>query len=91
MNIYELKPKYNRAKSFYEKAHVIIYDNGIKVLRSYETDVIRKNADGTFSRLWNDWSATTARHVNEFIMQEGRACGISKAEWQKMEVATDEQ
>ena len=89
MNIYALEPKHDRVKSFYNKAHVIINDDGSKILQSYETDVIRKNADGTFSRLWDDWSATTGRHINEFFLQEcGRTC--NKAEWQKMEVVTDE-
>lgn len=89
MNIHALEPKHDRAKSFYNKARVIINDDGTKVLRSYETDVIRKNADGTFSRLWNDWSATTGRHINEFIKQE-TGHGLNKAEWEKMEVVTNE-
>lgn len=85
MNIYKLEPKHDHAKSFYNKARVIIYDDGTKVLQSYEMDVIRKNADGTFSRLWDDWSATTGRHINEFMKQE-TGHGLNKAEWQKMEV-----
>lgn len=89
MNIYQLEPKHDRAKSFYNKARVIINDDGTKILQSYETDVIRKNTNGTFSRLWDDWSATTGRHINEFIKQE-TGHGLNKTEWEKMEVVTNE-
>ena len=66
-------------KSFYGKAVVRTYDDGTDVLRSYATDVIRRNADGSLSRLWGGWSATTGRHVAAF-------CGINKATWDKMPV-----
>ena len=66
-------------KSFYGKAIVRDYDNGTSVLRSYATDVIRRNADGSLTRLWGGWSATTGRHVASF-------CGINKAVWDKMPV-----
>lgn len=66
-------------KSFYGKAIVTSFDDGTDVLRSYATDVIRRNADGTLTRLWGGWSATTGRHIAAF-------CGINKAAWDKMPV-----
>lgn len=75
----ELAPR-DGHKSFYGKAVVRTYDDGTEVLRSYETDVIRRNADGSLTRLWGGWSATTGRHVASF-------CGIGKAVWDKMAVA----
>lgn len=78
MEMYELIPVDHR-KSFYGKAVVACAKNGSKTLFSYGTPVIRRNSDGTLSRLWNDWSATTGRHVAAF-------CGINKKQWDKMEV-----
>ena len=75
---YELEPVDGR-KSFYGKAFVKVMDDGSEVLQSYDTDVIMRKPDGTLCRLWNDWSATTGRHINAF-------CGISKKQWDKMEV-----
>lgn len=75
---YDLLPRDGR-KSFYGKAVVRDYDDGTSVLRSYATDVISRDADGTLHRHWNGWSATTGRHVAAF-------CGINKAAWDKMEV-----
>jgi hypothetical protein len=66
-------------KSFYGKAVVRDYDDGTSVLRSYATDVMRRDADGTLHRLWGGWSATTGRHVAAFA-------GINKAVWDKMAI-----
>lgn len=77
INTYELKPVTSQ-KSFYGKANVKVYDNGTQVLRSYETDVIYKDANGKLHRLWSGYSATTGKHIRAF-------CGIGKAEWDKME------
>ena len=66
----ELHPVDGR-KSFYGKAWVKEYDDGTQVLRSYETDVMKRNPDGTLVRLWWDWSATTGRHIFAF-------CGLNK-------------
>lgn len=49
MRSYNLMPN-DSHKSFYEKAVVTVYDDGTEVLRSYATDVIRRNADGTLTR-----------------------------------------
>ena len=75
---HEIAPVDGR-KSFYGKAVVTVYEDGTEVLRSYETDVIKRTADGKLVRLWDDWSATTGRHIRAF-------CGIGKKEWDQMEV-----
>jgi hypothetical protein len=91
--MYELKPEFASVKSFYGKAMVKNTENNdgefIKILYSYKTPVIAINYHtGIISRLWNGWSATTGRHINEFIKQE-TGHGLSKAEWQKMEVISE--
>ena len=42
------------------------YDNGVEYLRSFATDVVRKNQDGTYTRLWNGWSRMTCKHVHDY-------------------------
>lgn len=75
---YELKPFHTNQKSFYGKAKVTVSYNGDGmglVLESYDTQVvivkIEKGGMPYIMRLWGGYSATTMRHVNEFIMQEG--------------------
>jgi hypothetical protein len=63
---YELPPIYDRAKSFYGRAHVVEW-NGCKYLVSYYTTVARIDKDGSFHRLWGGYSATTMRHINSFL------------------------
>lgn len=72
-----LLPRYN--KSFYGKAVVRTYSDGVEVLRSYKTDVLSRKPDGTLVRHWGDWSATTGRHIAAY-------CGVNKAAWDKMPV-----
>lgn len=55
------------------------------ILVSYETRVARIASDGSFHRLWSGYSATTMRHVNEF-REAHNLPGITKAQWEKMEV-----
>lgn len=73
INIVELYPRYDSRKSFYGKAHVIYDHNDDTItLRSYDTDVCRivnKRSGFVFEKLWDGYSATTMRHVNEFIEQ----------------------
>lgn len=66
-------------KSFYGKARVIVDDDGTETLYSYSTPVLRKLPDGTYQRLWNDWSSTTGRHIAAWA-------DIYKKDWDKMEV-----
>ena len=75
---YDLVPR-DSHKSFYKKAVVRVYSDGVKVLRSYATDVMSLLPDGTLVRHWPGWSATTGRHVAAFA-------GINKAMWDKMDV-----
>lgn len=68
--MYELIPT-NGRKSFYGKAKVVI-DGGAKTLYGYDTPVIRREADGTLTRLYDGWTATTGAHIKSF-------CGLDKA------------
>lgn len=76
LNVYNLIPK-DSHNSFYGKAKVL-ENNGLKVLRSYDTDVAYYDADGKFHKLWDGWSATTGRHIKAF---GGPA---SKKEWEAL-------
>ena len=64
---YNLKPIYANCKSFYGKAKVTDLGDLI-LLQSYKTTVCAIK-DGRFIRIWNGYSATTMRHINEFIAQ----------------------
>lgn len=75
---YELIPVDSR-KSFYGKARVIQYPNGLEALVSYSTIVAARTPDGKIHRLWDGWSATTGRHIKAF-------CGMNKAEFTKLDV-----
>lgn len=72
-NVYELMPN-DSHKSFYGKARVIVNNDGSETLISYSTAVITRNIDGSLTRLWSGWSATTGRHIRAF-------CGLNKAEF----------
>lgn len=90
---YELKPMHTNQKSFYGKARVTVsYYNGAVtrfVLESYGTEVAMVRIDkcgmAYVRRLWSGYSATTMRHVNEFIMQEGFP-KMSARVWRAMEL-----
>ena len=72
----ELKPVYDGRKSFYDKANVLEFENGLKILESYTTYVAAVLPDGRFLSFGN-WSATTRRHQWEFCLQYA-----NKSEWQ---------
>lgn len=76
MYIYELQPN-EKQKSFYGKATVVVGDDGTRTLYSYGTAIIKQTADGELVRLWDDWSATTGKHIKAF-------CGINKAEYDRL-------
>ena len=89
---YELKPFHTNQKSFYGKARVTVSYNGDGmglVLDSYDTQVlivkIEKGGMPHVQRLWGGYSATTMRHVNELLMQEGFP-KLSARAWRSMEV-----
>lgn len=82
---YELTPKHDGRKSFYHKAIVFIDENGDSYLRSYDT-LVCAIIGGEFVKLWDGYSATTMRHVNEFAAQNG-INGGGKAWWDSLGVA----
>lgn len=65
---YTLKPMDGR-KSFGGKATVTI-NNGILTLLSYATEVASINKDDRTFIVNGFYSATTARHINAFLMNE---------------------
>lgn len=89
--IHDLHPLCTNQKSFYGKAKVGVVRDGAGVyicLRSYDTNVISVFvAAGTpfVKKLWNGYSATTLRHVNELLMQQGFP-KLSARVWRAMKV-----
>ena len=82
--ITELEPQACEYRaSYYGKAKVIREGDVVSLL-SYDTTVC-KIVNGKFIRMWDDWSATTARHINSFRVMHGLPT-ISKAEWNKLPV-----
>lgn len=83
-NCFELQPIDGR-KSFYGKAKVFVF-MGEHYLVSYNTIVCSYNPNsGAFWRMWNDYSATTMRHVNAFIKLY-ELPGGGKAWWNSLPV-----
>ncbi len=66
-----LEPEFSGRKSFYGKAHVTDGDDGSKVLRSYDTDIMKIDSDGNITMLCNTdaLTQTTLRHIREFLLQ----------------------
>lgn len=71
-----LKPIYDSRQSFYNKAIVVEDANG-RYLQSYETIVARitdKNNGYSitpYAQVFGTYSATTLRHIKEFLKQNG--------------------
>lgn len=65
---YELEPRYDSRKSFYGKARVET-GNGVKKLYSYNT-LVAEIRNGT-PIVYGTYSATTLRHITEFLKQSG--------------------
>lgn len=63
----ELTARFDSRKSFYGKAHVIDYGNGIYELQSYNT-IVSRCKNGKVEHL-GKWSQTTSRHQREFERQ----------------------
>lgn len=74
-------------KSYYGKATTRT-ENGATILTSYATDVC-KIENGKIFRLWAGWSSTTAKHINDFLTQNGFE-KLSKKEWLSMPCVNDE-
>ena len=73
MRYYELAPVHDARKSFYGKALVFDLEGGILELHSYGTTVAKINRKRHAVVLFPAWnrSATTLRHVKEFLRQHG--------------------
>lgn len=67
MHIYELEARCDARKSFYGKAHIIDYENGVLDLQSYDT-IVSRCTNGNVENL-GKWSQTTTRHQKEFRRQ----------------------
>ena len=70
ISIMELCPYYDSAKSFYGKAKVIEIENDV-FLMSYDTIVAFFNRDTKIAKVIGTYSATTLRHIKEFLKQSG--------------------
>jgi hypothetical protein len=75
MIIKNLEPVLDSRKSFYGKAKVIIEDGVVK-LQSYNTIVAE--IDGAGARVQGTYSATTLRHIKDFLYQHGFEVGTKK-------------
>ena len=73
MLVTALIPDYTSNKSYYGKALVITLDNDVKMLQSYNTVVTiilpKEDNKSVVYLPWMNWSATTGRHVFDFLMQ----------------------
>lgn len=78
----ELKPIYDRRKSFYKKAYIYKNSDGTIDLVSYSTTVATIDRKGNL-HINGFYSATTLRHIKEFVEQMGFENG-SKSELEKM-------
>lgn len=76
----ELEPIYSNVKSFYGKAKVL-RENGAIKLQSYSTIVATIENGKAHINGW--YSATTTRHIKEFLQQMGFEIG-TKAQLEKL-------
>lgn len=76
----ELEPIYSNVKSFYNKAK-ILNDNGVIKLQSYST-IVAEIRNGK-AKIFEFYSATTTRHIKEFLQQYGFEIG-SKQQLEKL-------
>ena len=82
-NFYELSPRYDCRDSFYGKALVEECNNGKKQLYSYLTLVCEYNPKTKTAKIYNGYdncnlTATTLRHIKEFLKQNNMAVGSKK-------------
>ena len=70
MKIFDL-PCFDTRKSFYGKAQCIEFEDGTKVLKSYDTFVAQIQPSGELLRTWGGNSQTTSRHFNSFLIFYG--------------------
>ena len=70
---------YNQ-KSYYGKAKVICTKKA-RYLLSDDTIICRLSYGGEFRKMWDDWSATTAKHINDFMRFTRFGRGFCKKAW----------
>ena len=70
VTIMELYPYYDNKQSFYGKAKVIEIENDV-FLVSYDTVVAFYNREVKIPKVYDTYSATTLRHIKEFLKQSG--------------------
>ena len=75
-------------KSYYGKAKVITTEKA-RYLLSYDTIICRLSFGGEFRKLWDGWSATTAKHINDFMRFTRFGCGFNKKEWGNLDYFPD--
>lgn len=66
----ELYPYYDSAKSFYSKAKILEIEDDVFLI-SYDTIVAFYNRNTRIARVMGTYSATTLRHIKEFLKQNG--------------------
>ena len=76
MQSYFLEARFDSRASFYNKARVVVTDDGNKELYSYDTKVAYIK-DGIPYVLGN-YSATTTRHIKEFLLQNNYLANDTK-------------
>ena len=76
----ELNPVIDSRKGFYKKAYTVT-ENGTITLFSYDTEVAEIR-DGK-AKIFDTYSATTLRHIKDFLYQNGFKIGTKKElmEW----------
>lgn len=82
-HFYELSPVYDSRQSFYGKALVEETENRDKVLYSYMTIVSKYNPKEKTAEIYGGYAydnltATTLRHIREFLKQNGMPTGTKK-------------
>lgn len=87
MIIFELSARYDSRASFYGKAHIKETPKYYTLI-SYDTEILRSDkTSGAIQFLCRDewaFSATTCRHINEFLRQFTNESAKSKRELLKM-------
>ena len=71
-------------KSYYGKAKIITTEKA-RYLLSYDTIICRLSFGGEFRKLWDDWSKTTAKHINDFMRFTRFGNGFNKKEWENLD------
>lgn len=81
LDTFELQPQLDSAQSFYKKAYTLHNNDGSIQLKSYDTIVATFKAGNITVN--NTYSATTLRHIKEFIYQTMGVSGLSKKDIEK--------